>query len=118
MPTRLAYTSFVFSLLQEQRIQDYVKAYQTSGRPPQPVPQTPTDAGERLTLGLPPLFEPYVEQPGGTIVQNLTDLPEAQLFTPVRIEGDPPGSGIVVFHNIVLQKEFCHFSTEVSARFS
>lgn len=43
---------------QEVRIEDYIHFYQTTGRPPPPVPQEPTDEFQRKTLGLPPLFKP------------------------------------------------------------
>lgn len=37
---------------------DYIAAYQSTGRPPVPVPQLPADATARAALGLPPLFAP------------------------------------------------------------
>lgn len=40
---------------------DYIISYQTSGRPPLPVPQEPTDETQRKALGLPPLFKPQSE---------------------------------------------------------
>jgi len=43
---------------EEIRINDYLVAYSTSGRPPAPVSQGPVDERERAALGLPPLFQP------------------------------------------------------------
>ena len=101
---------------QEQRIQDYIKAYQTTGRPPQPVPSTPAGASERLALGLPPLFEPYVDQITTGAILTLEALPEVQTFTPSKLEGETASSGRQEeYQNIVLQKEFYHFSPEVSS---
>jgi len=39
-------------------MEDYIKAYQTTGRPPFPVLQEPTDELQRKALNLPPLFQP------------------------------------------------------------
>ncbi|KAF8901914.1 hypothetical protein CPB84DRAFT_1665120, partial [Gymnopilus junonius] len=44
----------------EIRIEDYIKSYQTTGRPPLPVPSEPKDEIQRKTLGLPPLFKAHV----------------------------------------------------------
>ncbi|PPQ68945.1 hypothetical protein CVT26_001816 [Gymnopilus dilepis] len=46
---------------EEVRIQDYIQSYQTTGRPPQPVPQEPKDEAQRKAMNLPPLFQPYVD---------------------------------------------------------
>ncbi|KDR69777.1 hypothetical protein GALMADRAFT_255560 [Galerina marginata CBS 339.88] len=43
---------------EESRVEDYSKAYQATGRPPQPCPQVPTDELQRGALNLPPLFQP------------------------------------------------------------
>ncbi|KJA20480.1 hypothetical protein HYPSUDRAFT_43184 [Hypholoma sublateritium FD-334 SS-4] len=43
---------------EEVRMADYIAAYQSTGRPPVPVPQLPADAAARAALGLPPLFAP------------------------------------------------------------
>lgn len=103
---------------QEQRTSDYLKSYQTVGKPPQPVPDTPSGKAERLALGLPPLFEPLVEVAGAGVALNLADLPEVQVFVPSRLEGSSSGpeadSGTAIYESISLQKEFCHFSFEVS----
>ncbi|EGO00562.1 hypothetical protein SERLA73DRAFT_133491, partial [Serpula lacrymans var. lacrymans S7.3] len=43
---------------EELRVQDYLKAYTTTGRPPVPCPQEPTTESSRTALGLPRLFQP------------------------------------------------------------
>jgi len=100
---------------EEQRTQDYIKAYQKTGKPPQPVPQHPADADQRLALGLPPLFEPYVDQDTttGVVRKDLAGLPATQVFSPTKMD-EGVGLGEVEFHSIVMQKEYCHFSFEVS----
>ncbi|TBU49250.1 hypothetical protein BD309DRAFT_948030 [Dichomitus squalens] len=52
---------------EERRIIDYLHAYSTTGRPPIPCPQQPTDPAQRAALGYPPLFEPYSESEGGAV---------------------------------------------------
>ncbi|KAG8220460.1 hypothetical protein J3R82DRAFT_3155 [Butyriboletus roseoflavus] len=42
----------------ELRMRDYLKAYQTTGRPPFPCPQSPDTPTARAAVGLPPLFVP------------------------------------------------------------
>lgn len=42
----------------ELRVQDYLKAYQTTGRYPFPCPQSPDTPSARAAIGLPPLFVP------------------------------------------------------------
>lgn len=44
---------------EELRTDDYIKAYQSTGRPPQPCPQEPTDEALRISLNLPPLFKSH-----------------------------------------------------------
>ncbi|KAF7324528.1 hypothetical protein MKEN_00493500 [Mycena kentingensis (nom. inval.)] len=90
---------------EEVRMQDYLKAYQTTGRPPPPVPQYPADATSRTAQGLPPLFvpAPFPDAGGATTTSlfgattaastpstssapAITDpakLPIAQTFTPL-----------------------------------
>ena len=78
------------TIRQEVRIDDYLKAYTTTGRPPPPVPETPTGDNERIALGLPVLFKPVsassepifaslVTPPKSKIV-NAVDLPLGQEF--------------------------------------
>ncbi|KAI0074873.1 hypothetical protein K474DRAFT_1773719 [Panus rudis PR-1116 ss-1] len=65
---------------EEQRIRDYIHAYQTTGRPPLPVPQVPTNPQDRKALGLPPLFEPHIEVSTGPL-SSLSSNPPS-LITP------------------------------------
>jgi len=123
---------------EECRVADYSKAYQTTGRPPLPCPQQPTNPTERVALGLPPLFEPYVEQPGApnltpvastsstapavtaptpssgpsitATVTDINDIPQVQVFQPTTIRGDTSEAG--QYQSIVLRPEFAHFSFE------
>jgi len=43
---------------EEIRTNDYLKAYRSTGRPPQSCPQQPEDESQRMYLNLPPLFKP------------------------------------------------------------
>ncbi|KNZ79530.1 hypothetical protein J132_09258 [Termitomyces sp. J132] len=43
---------------EELRVDDYIRAYNATGRGPPPCPQTPADSVSRARAGLPPLFEP------------------------------------------------------------
>ncbi|PSR71535.1 hypothetical protein PHLCEN_2v12586 [Hermanssonia centrifuga] len=74
---------------EEARIQDYVKAYTATGRPPQPCPEHPTDPAERVRLGLPPIFEPYIEV-GGTPVSQSQGSSTTNLHINTSIAGPPP----------------------------
>jgi hypothetical protein len=60
---------------EEIRVEDYLKAYSTTGRPPAPVPQEPAGESERVTLGLPPLFQPHVEVTPSTTPTSMTPTP-------------------------------------------
>jgi hypothetical protein len=58
----LLLSSLLYTLKsQEERTEDYVKAYAATTQPPQPLPQFPKEDSTRLALGLPPLFQPHVE---------------------------------------------------------
>jgi len=111
---------------EEQRAEDYLKAYTTTGKPPEPCPQQPASAEERIRLGLPPLFQPYVEVPQGsslgpnlalndsTVQQrvqytNLQSLPTMQVFTHTKVNEE--GSTFMA-QSIVFQDTFAHFSFE------
>jgi len=121
---------------EENRMADYLKAYQATGRPPQPCPQQPTAPSERIALGLPPLFEPYVETPGAAVtpvaststaptitapthsestitptVTDIKDVPSVQVFQPSAIRVSETRT-MCYHHNIVCQPEYAHFSTE------
>jgi len=63
---------------EEMRIDDYIKAYHSTGRPPQPCPQQPEDESQRTSLNLPPLFKP---QP----IRNLTLATTSSSLSPFGI---------------------------------
>ncbi|KAI9059906.1 hypothetical protein FKP32DRAFT_1595922 [Trametes sanguinea] len=107
---------------EERRFNDYLRAYQTTGRPPPPCPPTPTDPAQRAALGLPPLWEPLIEAEGLTngveaaapspvSAVPSTALPNfsAQAFTPTKIQ--EYGSD-ACFHSIVAQPEYAKYSFE------
>ena len=121
---------------QEVRLEDYVLSYQTSGRPPPPVPQEPTDENQRKVLGIPPLFKPQTEitpsdglpeTSASTLGPNMasssllssssqsttkqkivnpTDIPLGQEFKASVIAAEK-------YHNIVCMPEYEGFSPEV-----
>ncbi|KAF8652618.1 hypothetical protein AX16_004307 [Volvariella volvacea WC 439] len=66
---------------EEVRIEDYIKAYSTTGRPPMPCPQTPTSDTERISQGLPLLFRPY---PESQMSVSHLDLQASQPYTTVK----------------------------------
>lgn len=110
---------------QEVRIEDYLHAYSTAGRPPAPVPQEPTSEQKRTLLNLPPLFKPYsardtalpsfsnpsvngaLTPPAPPAITKQDDLPESQEFLTTSSEGE-------VFQNISVMPMFRWFSLEVS----
>lgn len=111
---------------QEIRIQDYLKAYTESGRPPVPVPQEPAGESERAALGLPPLFQPHVEGGGSDTfstvpvagasssptprprIMDASKLPQIHKFQPViDKEGD-------TYCNISALPDYGFFSNDVS----
>jgi len=77
---------------QEVRIEDYIRAYQATGRPPPPCPQEPSDESQRKLLNLPPLFKPQSPSSTGTPdppmdsagakvrILNPSELPRGQEF--------------------------------------
>ncbi|KAJ3511038.1 hypothetical protein NLJ89_g4330 [Agrocybe chaxingu] len=107
--------------LQEVRIEDYIKAYQTTSRPPQPVAQNPTDEIARKALNLPPLFKPTTMSMAGggapastsaTIgyqipvkIVNPAELPQGQEFRVAQFAGEK-------HHNIVSMPQYDNFSPE------
>ena len=112
--------------LQERRVLDYLHAYRTTGRPPVPVPQQPTDAQQRAALGLPPLFVPFSEAESGTValpgLNGTTPGPisttssassgslEVQVFAAMKTQ--EYGSE-AHFYSIVAQPEYSKYSFEV-----
>ncbi|KAI0629558.1 hypothetical protein C8Q77DRAFT_1140935 [Trametes polyzona] len=106
---------------EERRCLDYLKAYQTTGRPPLPCPPTPTDPQQRAALGLPPLFEPLIEQEPltngiGAATTPISAVPSgagpnmlAQAFVPTKVQ--EYGSE-TYFQMISAQPEYSKFSFE------
>ncbi|CAA7263121.1 unnamed protein product [Cyclocybe aegerita] len=106
---------------EEVRIEDYIKAYQTTSRPPQPVPQQPTDEIARKALNLPPLFKPTTMSMGGggapastsapivfqipVKIVNPAELPQGQEFRVTQFAGEK-------HHNIVSMPQYDGFSPE------
>ncbi|KAF9222436.1 hypothetical protein BS17DRAFT_809478 [Gyrodon lividus] len=102
---------------QELRVQDYMKAYQTTGRPPLPCPQSPETPKDRIALGLPPLFVPVAipvptDKSGGTSntsespVNLPTDLPANHAFQSTKSLLDE------YYQSISAQTLYSHFSHE------
>lgn len=97
-------------------MEDYIKAYQTTGRSPVPVPQEPADELTRKALNLPPLFKPYSAPSTSssslslvTTVQRITlpaQLPPAQEF---RLRSNE----LEKYHDICCMTEYEFFSHEV-----
>ncbi|KAG6873126.1 hypothetical protein C0995_002499 [Termitomyces sp. Mi166 len=102
---------FPHLFLQELRIDDYIRAYNATGRPPLPCPQIPTDSASRTRAGLPPLFEPLSDSKltGTNSTQSSTRdpsaLPAAQEFTATKLEGES-------FHTLSAMPLYQFFSLE------
>lgn len=113
--------------MQERRMQDYLHAYRSTGKPPAPCPQQPTDRAQRAVLGLPPFIEPYSElvhintdvlmgrhdEPALTPVVSGTargPIRDVQIFRPEPVSNEVRGA---VFQCIVCQPEFLAWSVEV-----
>ncbi|KAJ3531356.1 hypothetical protein NMY22_g8188 [Coprinellus aureogranulatus] len=105
---------------EEVRIDDYLKAYTTTGKPPPPCPEQPTGDMERQALGLPPLFKPYPPVPGPTAstsslftastatkptTTNPADLPTGQEFTAIKVDGE-------TYQSISCTAQYAFFSPE------
>ena len=119
---------------QELRIDDYLKAYHSTGRPPQPCPQQPEDESQRTSLNLPPLFKPRPIRnstltttpssllPFGTVNKtgNSTDVQldlAARITNPAEL---PPGQEFRLlsangekYHCLSCMPEYTNFSQEV-----
>ncbi|KAI0645069.1 hypothetical protein C8Q79DRAFT_1011178 [Trametes meyenii] len=103
---------------EERRYRDYLHAYTTTGRPPPPVPPTPTDRQQRAALGLPPLFEPLSEAEGLTngvagVLTPSTSMTGpnllAQAFVPTKVQ--EYGSE-TLFQSLVAQQAYAQSSPE------
>jgi hypothetical protein len=123
----------IMILPQETRIDDYIKAYQSTGRPPQPCPQEPADESQRASLNLPPLFKPNpirnstlapTTSSFGTLNSGrMNNSADVQLDLAARIENPaelPPGQEFRLpstngekYHCITCMPEYTNFSQEV-----
>lgn len=99
----------------ELRMEDYLKAYKSTGKPPLPCPQSPDTPNARATLSLPPLFVPAaipVPSDGLSSSSSSTSdapatLPENHEFSSTKtITGE-------YFESISAQTLYNHFSHEV-----
>ena len=110
---------------QEHRMQDYLHAYRSTGKPPMPCPQHPTDRARRIALGLPPFMEPYSEiapinmdilmahcDGPSSVANGVSPGPirDVQIFRPEPVTNEVRGA---VFQCIVCQPEFLAWSVEV-----
>ncbi|KAF7790938.1 hypothetical protein EIP86_001897 [Pleurotus ostreatoroseus] len=119
---------------EELRIADYIRAYSTTGHPPQPCPREPFDKAQRERLGLPPHMEPHVEvdsipappsecaaaallvlnveasTPTGPPPTDIAALPEVQTFK--RTPDASEGGREVYLQSIACQHTFQNFSPE------
>ena len=114
---------------------DYLQAYTTQGRPPQPVPVNPTDRPTRERMGLPPHLEPYIEINGLPVPldecaamaakllvgrstsepppSRVEEIPDVQVFEPT-IDATEVGHKNKM-QNIVCQHMYTKFQPEVRA---
>jgi hypothetical protein len=119
---------------QEVRIDDYLKAYQSTGRPPLPCPQQPEDESQRTSLNLSPLFKPRPIRnstlattssslsPFGTVNRtgNSTDVQldlAARITNPAELppgqEFRLPSANVEKYYCISCMPEYTNFSQEV-----
>lgn len=103
---------------QEVRIEDYIRAYQATGRPPPPCPQEPSDETQRKLLNLPPLFKPHTPSSTSALdppmdgaganlgILNPSELPRGQEFRVYSNAGEK-------YHCISTMPEFTNFCQEV-----
>ncbi|KAK0457061.1 uncharacterized protein EV420DRAFT_1644209 [Desarmillaria tabescens] len=85
---------------EEVRIDNYLKAYTTTGHPPLPCPQIPTAPHERAALGLPPLFEPQ-----RLPKQKPAELPDFHVWEQTRVSEEN-------FQSIVAAPRYVGYSPE------
>ncbi|CAL1711677.1 unnamed protein product [Somion occarium] len=119
----------------ELRMQDYINAYRSTGRPPKPCPQTPSNPVDRKALGLPPLFQPHGVESIPSIITSAPSIssvtitppvlpsttptpqrvdpaavPDIQVFQPIILKGDSGES--FTCQSIVIQQLYSSFSFE------
>ncbi|KAH7920612.1 hypothetical protein BV22DRAFT_1039664 [Leucogyrophana mollusca] len=111
---------------EELRIEDYLKAYSTTGRPPPPCPLEPSTPNARAALGLPPLFQAIpVDVSGsgsgsglaggdlsalGSIDQTIRDPADLPAFHAFEVFHATHGEE--KYQNVVAQSALSHFSPE------
>ncbi|PFH47097.1 hypothetical protein AMATHDRAFT_87909 [Amanita thiersii Skay4041] len=109
---------------EEVRIDDYLKAYRTTGRPPLPCPVEPTIDSERAALGLPPTFTPWkdpspsaptlkrpgIVTPDSAIKCQPSELPDSQVFFPIKSFDESTGN--VTYESISCMPRFGWYSFE------
>ena len=103
------------TIRQEVRIDDYLKAYSTTGRPPPPVPETPTGDNERIALGLPILFKP-VSTSSEPIFAALVTPPKTRIVNPVDLPLGQEFKELVAeerYQTISCMPEYMGFALEV-----
>ncbi|KAF5378990.1 hypothetical protein D9757_009124 [Collybiopsis confluens] len=95
---------------EEVRIDDYLLAYQTTGKPPQPCPQEPVSTQERAARGLPPLFEPVSTSSVPPSSEN--DIPEWHQFSETKSPIAPGSSTMDRLQSITAAEPYVSFSFE------
>ncbi|KAF6752208.1 hypothetical protein DFP72DRAFT_905266 [Ephemerocybe angulata] len=121
-----ALEAFKNKSFEEVRVDDYLKAYTTTGKPPPPVPQTPVGDLERAALGLPPIFQPIpasaVAGPSSSstssallvltgasgakpAITNPAELPVGQELNPIKVDGE-------TYQSISCMPQYAFFSFE------
>lgn len=95
-------------------MQDYLDAYKSTGRLPQPCPQSPDTPTARAALGLPPLFVPAAIPVPSDAINNTANPSDAPLTLPPH--HDFRSTHTVLgehFESIAAQTLYSHFSHEV-----
>ncbi|KIK58103.1 hypothetical protein GYMLUDRAFT_706839 [Collybiopsis luxurians FD-317 M1] len=95
---------------EEVRIDDYLRAYQSTGRPPLPCPQDPLDAQERAARGLPPLFQPVLTSSMPPATEK--DLPEWHQFTETKSPAVVGSTTMDRLQSITAAEPYAGFSFE------
>lgn len=98
----------------ELRIQDYLKVYKTTSRPPLSCPQSPNTPNARAALGLPPLFVPTAIPVASDSLDSTKSISEAPaiLHTNHEFSSTKTITG-EYFESISAQTPYNHFSHEV-----
>ncbi|KAJ3826721.1 hypothetical protein EV361DRAFT_425584 [Lentinula raphanica] len=100
---------------EEVRIDDYLLAYRTTGKPPLPCPQEPVLAHERVTRGLPALFKPTLLPSSSSEVTEANAneaLPEWQVFAVTKPPLGPGTSSTDRLQSITAADQYAAYSFE------